>query len=250
MRRAAPSSVLASATPVRFRGPVGRRVRRRALADAEHPRPGGEPRHDPGLGVLEDEALPRERTELRGCEEEALRVGLARGDQLRGDGEVGEGQPGGRHAAAREVVVRRGDEGVGDARERREEVRGARDRHHPGHVLAGRVEHAGLVGEVLGVRPVGQQQGHGEPALPAVDERLHGGPGEAVLGGPLGPEALHHGVGVHQGAVHVQQDGAGGDGLKGHAFSSWVSTVHGIIPVVVLSGSNQQRGGLSASDSV
>lgn len=110
---------------------------------------------------------------------EPLRVRLARADGLRGD-------PGVRHPQSR------GRAGGGD---------------HAVQIGIGDFlgEDALVVGAVFRHRALRKQGGHGGVPLSAVGAPQYFVATQALRAGPPAPDPLHHDVGVHQRAVHVEQ---------------------------------------------
>lgn len=164
------------------------------------------------LGVLEDDAVLGPEAELGGALEEALGVRLAGADALGRHHDVRKREPGGPHTGPGEGVVGGGHEGVRQALRPQggHERRGAGDRHDA-------VDVGGLLGEQLAVlrvvllhRALRQQHRHRGVPLAAVHDADDGVAVQTVPRGPAAPAALDHRVGVHERAVHVQQQGAGG----------------------------------------
>ncbi|CAM5514509.1 hypothetical protein SGRIM128S_00011 [Streptomyces griseomycini] len=95
--------------------------------------------------------------------------------------------------------------------QRGEERAGARDLDDALGVRRLLGEHARVVRVVLLHRPVRQQQRHRRVPLAPVHDLHDLVPVEPVPVGPAAPDAFDRGVGVDEGAVHVQQEGAGGE---------------------------------------
>ncbi len=68
-------------------------------------------------------------------------------------------------------------------------------------------EHPAVVGVVQLHGAVGEERGHGRVALAAVHDLHHLDRVEPLLRGPPVPAAFDDGVGVDDGAVHVQEQG-------------------------------------------
>lgn len=91
----------------------------------------------------------------------------------------------------------------------------ALDRDDAVDVLALVRQHHGVLADVDLVIPLGKHDRHALMPLATVHDAQHGVGSNAVGLGPRQPQALHDGGRVDESAVHIEQDGAGADGL-GH----------------------------------
>ncbi len=194
----------------------------RPLADADHAHSrrlrGGEPR----CGVFEGNAVRRVDTQRGGGLEKAVGRRLARADLLGCDQHGRQRQPGRPHPGTGQGVSGRGDERVRHIGQRREERGRAGNRDHPVHVRCLRIEQFARLSEVQFPGPAWEQVGHGVLRLPPVRDPVYLRPVESVARGPATPYTFDDGIGVHQGPVHVKQEGAGGK--RRHRLSRSVHT--------------------------
>ncbi len=113
------------------------------------------------------------------------------------------------HAGLGQALVGRGDQGVRQLCDGPHEGGGSCYRYHAVDIGGLHGEQFGVLGVVLVHRAVGEHFGHGRVALPAVGHRQCVLRIQAVLQRPLPPDALHHGIGIDEGPVHIEQKGAG-----------------------------------------
>ena len=172
-----------------------------------------------GLGVLHDEAPCGVDAQQRGGAQEAFGVRLAGGDVLDRD------QQRRRDAGGVEARLGQLDVGTGDHRPRQvqpvqdgDEVVASREGGHVRQVGVLQLQLAGRRRCDRRVVGLWQEVAHRAVGGAAVRDSEHAVEVDAVLFGPRRPGALHRRVGIHQGAVHVEQ--YGGHGAEIHEASS------------------------------
>jgi hypothetical protein len=177
-------------------------------ADGENIHSGGAGGLDAGGGVFDDGAVARTEVELRGGFEVAVGIGLAGADVFIADEAVGDGQACEAEAGFGEGARGRCDDGPFVRLQRGDKFYGAGQRYDAVAVGDGGAVERGGFGFGVEVRC---DLANGVAGEAAVGDGEDGGESDAVAFAPGAPHEFNTGGGVDEGAVHVEEDGAGPD---------------------------------------